>query len=70
MNIKQLHKGNEYLIKLGIAFSKMVDAIDTIVCDAEVDYEKGNITDEQLNLIRKIADYLENVNYRNSEEEK
>ena len=42
----------------------MVDAIDAIVCDAEVDYEKGNITDEQLNLIRKIADYLENVNYR------
>ena len=70
MNIKQLHKGNEYLIKFGVAFSKMVNAIDAIVCDAEVDYEKGNITDEQLNLIRKIADYLENVNYRNSEEEK
>ena len=70
MDIKQLHKGNEYLIKFGVEFSKMVDAIDAIVCDAEVDYEKGNITDEQLNLIRKIADYLENVNYRNSEEER
>ena len=33
MDIKQLHKGNEYLIKFGVEFSKMVDAIDAIVCD-------------------------------------
>ena len=65
MNIKQLNKGTEYLTKFGVAFSKMVEDMDSIVSDAELDYEKGNITDEQLNYIRKMADYFENVNYRN-----
>ena len=35
-----------------------------------IDLDAGLKTDEQLNLIGKIADYLENVNYRNNEEER
>ena len=48
-----------YLKRIRFTFSKMVTEMDEIVCDAVIDCEKGSITNEQLNIIRGMADYLE-----------
>ena len=70
MNVKQLNKDIEYLTKFRVAFSNMVDAMDAIVYDAEIDYKNGNITEGQLDLIRKMAGHYESVSFKKSEEEK
>ena len=64
--MKQTEEFMQYLKRIGFTFTKMITEMDEIVCDAVIDCEKGSITNEQLNIIRGMADYLERAT---SEEE-
>ena len=65
--MKQTEEFMQYLKRIGFTFTKMITEMDEIVCDAAIDCEKGSITNEQLNIIRGMADYLERAT---TEEEK
>ena len=60
--MKQTEKFMQYLTRIGFTFTEMVTEMDEIVCDAVIDCENGSITNEQLKIIRGMADYLEEHN--------
>lgn len=65
--MKETEKFMTYLKRIRFTFSDMVTTMDDIVCDAEIDCENGSITNEELRIIRGLANYLERENI---EEEK